>query len=78
MRKSPNNCFPQKNPEEMGPNQQNVSHLVKVYRVIQKECKIVHAYFSVLWCAMGAQTGGKILPIPEHFENMHNIKKYCF
>ena len=46
-----------------------------IYRVIQKEYKIVHAYFLGLWCTMGAQTGGKTSLMPEHFENMHKIEK---
>jgi hypothetical protein len=27
---------------------------------------------------MGAQTGGKISLMPEHFENIHKIEKYWF
>jgi hypothetical protein len=48
--------------------------LVQNYRVIQKECKIVHAYFYRLGCTLGAQTGGEILLMHEHFENVNIIE----
>ena len=48
------------------------------YRVIQKECKIVHAYFKGLGFTLGGQMGGRILLMPEHFENMHIIEQYSF
>ena len=52
--------------------------LVKLYRVIQKECKIVHAYFLGLRCNFGAKTGGRILLKSEHFENIFIIEEYWF
>ena len=39
-----------------------------MYRVIQNEWEFVHAYFAMLQCTVGAQTGGKILFMPEHFK----------
>ena len=36
--------------------------------VLQNELEFVHAYFSRLICTVGAQTGGKILFMPENFQ----------
>ena len=52
--------------------------MITIYRDIQKEFKIVDAYFLGLRCNFGAQTGGKIIPMSAPFKNIFIIEEYRF
>ena len=52
--------------------------MITIYRDVQKEFKLVDAYFLGLRCNFGAQTGGKIILMSAPFKNIFIIEEYRF